>query len=108
MAATRLPFSGQQYWNACKKTSYPGAKMFTYNAGFAFDIPKATYTNSTETVQHSNPIIADKNGIFPEIYGTGRYDIVIRSSLDDELIYEADDVYVQNDTSPPPPQELLK
>lgn len=102
MAATRLPFSGQQYWNACKKTSYPGAKMFTYEPGDP-NTDKPTFTDSTEIVQHENPIVADKNGIFPEIYGNFSYLIVIRNFSGDELIYEADNVYVQNSTSPPPP-----
>jgi len=88
--ATRLPFSGEQWWNATDKQAFIGAKMYTYDAGTTTNRP--TYTTAAATVQHSNPVIADDQGIFPEIYGSGSFFISIMNSTDTKLIYQADNI----------------
>jgi len=82
--ATRLPFSGEQYWNA-------GAKMFTYEAGTT-SVLKTTWTTADESIAHQNPIQADANGIFPEIYGNGAYYIEILNNAGDQIVYQADNI----------------
>ncbi len=86
---TRLTFSGEQYWNACKRNAFKGAKMFTYLAGTTTTL-KTTWTTVAATTAHPNPITADANGIFPEIYGDGNYFIKIVNNAEDEDIYQAD------------------
>jgi len=90
--ANRLPFSGEEYWSATSRTSFAGAKMYTY-ADQSRTTDKATYTTAAANVARTNPIVADANGIFPEIYGTGEYFIDIKSSDDSVTIYQADNIY---------------
>lgn len=45
---------------------YALAKMYTYRAGTTTNEP--TYTNAGLGTPHTNPIIADANGVFPVIY----------------------------------------
>jgi hypothetical protein len=87
--ATRLPFSGEQYWNACKRNAFRGALMYTYQAGTT-DSAKTTWTEADEAIAHPNPVQADANGIFPEIYGSGAYYIEIKNNSGDQIIYQAD------------------
>ena len=89
--AKRLPFSGEQYWNACMRNAYKGAKMWTYEAGTR-TILKTTWTTADESIEHENPIEADAEGIFPEIYGKGSYFIKITNFSGSELVYEADNI----------------
>ena len=90
--ANRLSFSGEQWWNAVSRNAFAGAKMYTYTAQ-SRTVNKTTWTDASEATPHANPIIADANGIFPEIYGSGVYFIDIYSSDDATLIYQADDIY---------------
>lgn len=89
--AERIPFSGEQYWNACSQQAYVGAKMYTYEAETR-TVLKVTYTTEDEGVSHPNPIIANADGIFPEIYGNGAFYIKILNNAEDSLIYEADNI----------------
>ncbi len=89
--ATRLPFSSEQYWNACKRNAFKGACMFTYEAGTT-TVLKETFTTADESVSHPNPIQANTNGIFPEIYGNGAFFIKIQNNAKDELVLEADNI----------------
>jgi hypothetical protein len=54
--ATRLPFSGEQYWNACKRNAFRGALMYTYQAGTTTTL-KTTWTEADEAIEHPNPVI---------------------------------------------------
>ncbi len=45
----------------------PGAKLYTWIAGTP-STAQATFTDSTGTVPLSNPIVADANGYFPQIW----------------------------------------
>jgi len=89
--ATRLPFSGEQYWNACRRNAFRGAKMYTYEAGTT-SVLKTTWTTADESIAHQNPIQADANGIFPEIYGNGAYYIEILNNAGDQIVYQADNI----------------
>jgi len=96
--ATRLPFSSEQYWNACKRNAFKGACMFTYEAGTT-TVLKTTWTTADEAIAHPNPIQADANGIFPEIYGNGAFFIDIRNNAKDEIILQADNIQGTGTTS---------
>ena len=89
--AKRLPFSSEQYWDACRRNAYKGAWMYTYEAGTT-TILKDTWTTATEEVKHPNPIQADANGIFPEVYGIGSYFIKIMNFEENDQILEADNI----------------
>lgn len=71
---------------------YAGAKLHTYRAGTTTELD--VYKTSALSVAHTNPVVADANGIFPAIYidpGSG-YDlkIVLTTSADVELWTEDD------------------
>lgn len=64
-----------------------GGKFFTYEAGTT--TPLATYTSSTGTVSHANPIILDAAGRVPggEIWlnYAKRYKFIVKTSLDVQI-----------------------
>lgn len=45
---------------------YPGAKMYVYEAGTTTDL--IVYSDNALTTAHTQPVVADANGIFPQIY----------------------------------------
>lgn len=47
-------------------TPAAGAKLYTYASGG--NTPLAVYTNSALTVAHTNPVVADAEGVLPVIY----------------------------------------
>lgn len=90
--ADRLPFSGEQYWNAISRNAFPGARLYTYTS-LSRTTLKATFTDAGAGTPHSNPVIADANGLFDAIYGTGAYFIDIYNTDDTTLIYQEDEVF---------------
>jgi hypothetical protein len=65
-----------------------GGKLYTYAAGTS--TPKATYTDSTGSTQHSNPIILDSSGRVT-LFLTGSYKFTLKTS-DDVMVKETDNV----------------
>lgn len=62
-------------------TPYASAKANFYETGTT--TPKATYSNAGLTSANANPVVADANGRFPDIYLlAGRYKIVLTTSAD--------------------------
>ncbi len=60
---------------------YAAAKMYTYETGTT--TPKATYSNAGLTSANANPVVADANGRFPDVYLTaGRFKILLTTSAD--------------------------
>lgn len=90
--ADRLPFSGEQYWNAVSRNAFPGAKLFTFDS-LSRTTLKETFTDAGAGTPHTNPVIADANGLFDAIYGNGEYFIDIFNSDDTILIYQEDEVF---------------
>ena len=90
--ADRLPFSGEQYWNAVSRNAFPGAKLFTYTS-LSRTTLKATFTDAGAGTPHTNPVIADANGLFDAIYGNGEYFIDIKDTTEATLIYQEDEVF---------------
>ena len=88
--ANRIPFSREQWFDASTNQAFAGAKMFTFSSGT--NTPKTTWIDAEESVRHANPIVADSNGIFPEIYGNNEYKIIIRSNDEKTLILESDPI----------------
>lgn len=60
---------------------YPLAKMYVYEAGTTNDL--TVYQTNVPDTAHAQPIIADANGIFPQIYLTADvYKYVLKTSAD--------------------------
>jgi hypothetical protein len=68
-----------------------GAKLYTYEPGTTTN--KATYTTAVRTIAHTNPIVSDANGLFPEIYLTPdtTYRFILKTSADVTL-FDVDDI----------------
>lgn len=65
-----------------------GAKLHTWIAGTTS--PLATYTDSTATTPLSNPVVADAQGFFPQVWGLGStYDLECRKSDDTSILWNA-------------------
>ena len=88
--AIRLTFTGEQWWDAVDRNAYAGAKIYTFDAGTTN--PKTTWNSADESTQNANPVVADANGIFPEIYGDGSYFVEVFDTDDTELIYQEDNI----------------
>jgi hypothetical protein len=70
--------SGQQLLDGNGKP-YAAAKAFFYDTGTT--TPKATYSDAGLTAINANPVIADGEGRFPDIYlVAGRYKVDLRTS----------------------------
>jgi hypothetical protein len=65
-----------------------GAKLHTWVAGTTTNLK--TYTDSTGTTEHTNPIVADSGGLFPQIWVTdATYDLQARKSDDSTVLWTA-------------------
>lgn len=78
--------------------SIAGAKLESFEAGTS--TPLATYTDQALTIPHTNPIIADGSGRFPEIFLLGQDYKFILSDADDVVIWTIDD-YSPNEVNGP-------
>jgi hypothetical protein len=71
-------------------TPYPAARLNFYVAGSATRLD--TYSDKDLTIPNSNPVIADGNGRFGQIFlGSGTYDVTLETSLGAN-IWTAEDV----------------
>ncbi len=66
-----------------------GAKLFFYISGTS--TPKNTYSDSARVTPNANPVIADSNGVFSDIFITGDYKVVLQDKNGSQ-IWEADPV----------------
>jgi hypothetical protein len=66
-----------------------GAKLFFYATGTS--TPATTFSDSTGTTPNTNPVIADANGVFPNIFINGIFKAVLKDK-NDVQIWEADPV----------------
>jgi len=58
-----------------------GAKLYTYETGTTTN--KATYSNAALSSANANPVVADSDGVFGDIYMlAGRYKMVLKTSAD--------------------------
>lgn len=73
-----------------------GAKLHSYEAGTTTAQP--LYTSSDTTTAAANPVIADANGKFPQLYmGAGKsYKLRLSNSADTVTFWEADDYHIEN------------
>lgn len=53
-----------------------GAQLFFFETGTS--TPKDTYTTETAATPNANPVIADSKGLFPNIFITGKYKVVLK------------------------------
>lgn len=86
--ANRLIFPAEQRFDA-NGDPYAGAKLYFYKNGTS--TPKDTFTTSALTVAHSNPVIANADGTFPEIWLDGVYSWQL-DDADDVQIDSGDDL----------------
>lgn len=85
-------------WQAMAADGRPlaGATLTTYASGTS--TPKATYTDAGLSVAAANPVTADANGRFPEIFlGTGSYKFVLKDAAGNTIT--TDDPVDGNDAS---------
>lgn len=69
----------------------PGALLHTYEAGTT--TPLATYTNAVGNVQLDNPIEADADGMWPQIWVSNEpYKLVANEADDATLLWQRDNV----------------
>lgn len=66
-----------------------GALLYFYDPGT--NDPKGTFANEAGSVDNTHPVVSDANGIFPEIWLSGDYKVVLRNKNGD-LIDEWDPV----------------
>jgi hypothetical protein len=72
-------------------TPSDGAKLTFFITGTS--TPKDTFTTEAATVPNSNPVIADSNGVFPDIFITGTYKVKLTDKNDVQAGFgEADPV----------------
>jgi hypothetical protein len=90
--ANLLPISFGQYFNATTRNAYAGAKVYIYTAQ-SRTVNKTTWQESSETTANANPIVADANGYWGDIYGNGAHYVTIKSSDDSVTIATIDDLY---------------
>src|SRR5688500_14775274 len=69
-----------------------GAKLYTYASGTS--TPAAVYQDAALTTPHSNPVVADSNGIFPAFWlAASAYRFVVTTSADVTVFPALDNVY---------------
>jgi hypothetical protein len=79
-----LDFISNQALVDASGTPYAGAKVYYYETGTT--TPKAVYSNAGLTSAHSQPVVADSNGVVPPVYLlAGRYKRVVTTSADVNL-----------------------
>jgi hypothetical protein len=61
-------------------TPSDGAKLSFFITGTS--TPKDTFTTETAITPNSNPVIADSNGVFPDIFITGTYKVTLTDKND--------------------------
>ena len=66
-----------------------GAKLFFYATGTT--TPSTTYADSTGDTANSNPVISDSKGVFPNIFLSGIFNVVLKDA-NDVQIWTADPV----------------
>jgi hypothetical protein len=74
-----------------KAVSLPGARLYFFATGTS--TPVDVFTNIALSIPHSNPVVADSNGVFAPIYidgRTGDLRVSLRTSAD-VVIYTIDD-----------------
>ena len=68
-----------------------GAKLNFYEAGTTTRL--ATYTDSALSVAHTNPVVADGNGVFAAIYLQNKEYKIVLTDSDDVVIWTVDPYY---------------
>ena len=59
-------------------TPSSGAQLFFYETGTT--TPKDTYSDSAGTTPNANPVVADSVGVFPDIFISGTYKVVLKNA----------------------------
>lgn len=79
--------------------AYSGAKLYTYIPGTTTN--KSTYTTSALNVAQANPIVADSNGVFAQVWASDNsvFDLVLKSSTGTTLYSFANEAALAIDTT---------
>ena len=70
-------------------TPEDGAKLFFFDTGTSN--PRNTFTDKASSTPNANPVIANSNGVFPDIFTDGDYKVRL-TDKNDVQIWEADPV----------------
>ena len=68
-----------------------GAKLFFYATGTGTSTPASTFSDSAGNTPNTNPVISDANGVFPNIFMSGMFNVVLKDS-NDVQVWSADPV----------------
>ena len=72
-----------------------GAKLFFYATGTS--TPASTFSDLAGSIPNANPVIADANGLFSDIFLSGTYKVILKDK-NDVQIWETDSVNTDTDT----------
>lgn len=75
--------------------SFGGAKLFFFD--FGTTDAKATFKDFALTVENTDPVIADPDGLFPNIFLDIQATVTLKSSTD-VVIYGPEDIFAPEDT----------
>jgi hypothetical protein len=65
---------------------YPAAKLYCYEAGTTSDLAVYSSSTLTEENEHEQPVVANSNGVFPQIYlSSDVYKFVLKTSAGVEI-----------------------
>lgn len=73
-----------------------GAKLFFFEAGT--DTDKNTFTDAGAGTPNSNPVIADSNGVFPDIFLNGTYKVILTDKNDVQTGFGEKDPVTESST----------
>jgi len=93
MSISRFTFPFYQGFSGSTGAVGSGWKLYFWESG-STSTPLTTYSDSARTVAHSNPVVADANGRWPDIFlGDSNYNVELKDA-DDVLLDSADPVGV--------------
>lgn len=77
--------------------AYPGAKLLTFDS-VAKTTPKTTYSDPDLTTPHTNPVIANGSGQFPQVFASaGEVFYLVLNTANDVLVDDFEDVNALGD-----------
>ncbi len=74
--------------------SFGGAKLFFFD--FGTTDAKVTHSDFARTVPNTDPVVADSDGLFPDIFLDIQAEVTLKSSTD-VVIYGPEDIYAPED-----------
>lgn len=76
-------------------TDFGGAKLYFFD--FGTTTPKTTYSDFALTVPNADPVVADSDGLFPNIYLDIQASVTLRTS-NDVIVFGPENIYAPSDS----------